>query len=260
MTRIALGIEYIGTQFRGWQSQYDPVRTVQGCVEAALSRVAAHPVTVTCAGRTDAGVHASGQVVHFDTTAVRPPSAWVRGGNAHLPVDVSIRWAQVVDVSFNARFSALSRHYRYLIDNRPQRSALQHERAYWYHYPLDTVRMQQAADYLLGEHDFSAFRAAECQAHHAWRRLDRLQISRSGDTLSIDVTANAFLHHMVRNIVGVLVPVGGGLKPAVWAQQVLQAQDRTQAGMTVPAHGLYLVAVHYPAHFGLTTTCHLPTD
>lgn len=251
MPRIALGLEYIGSEFHGWQSQQPGVRTVQGCVEAALSQIAAHPITVICAGRTDTGVHALGQVVHFDTAVQRPLSAWVRGTNVHLPPDVSIQWAQVVDSQFNARFSALARHYCYWISNTPYRSATHHQRAYSYQYPLDVTRMQMAANALLGEHDFTSFRAAECQARHAWRCIERLQVTRQGDLIRIDVIANAFLHHMVRNLVGVLIPVGGGLKPVEWAQAVLLARDRTQAGMTVPPDGLYLVGVHYPQQAGL---------
>lgn len=249
--RIALGVQYDGTGFRGWQTQSTGVRTVQASLERALARVADHPVSLICAGRTDAGVHAIAQVVHFDTQASRSIRAWVRGGNAHLPSDLSLSWACEVLEEFHARFSAQARRYRYLIYNHPQRSPLWHTRATWYYRPLDVVRMYEASRALIGEHDFSAFRAAECQAHHPVRKIQELTIERRGDGVLLEIEANAFLHHMVRNIVGVLLPIGTGDRPIEWVAEVLEGRDRTRAGITAPAEGLYLLAVRYPPQFGL---------
>ncbi|MFO1350041.1 MAG: tRNA pseudouridine(38-40) synthase TruA [Gammaproteobacteria bacterium] len=249
--RIALGIEYDGTDFRGWQSQQPGVRTVQGALEAALAKIANHPVEVVSAGRTDAGVHASGQVVHFDATVERPLRAWTLGANTQLPADVSVSWAQVVPDYFHARFSAHARRYRYVILNRPTRSALHRQRTTWWHRPLDSEAMQAAARELIGKHDFSSFRSAECQARSPVRELRRLEITRQGEFVILEAEANAFLHHMVRNIAGVLMAIGGGDQPSTWAREVLQARDRTQAGMTAPAAGLILIAVTYPDEFGL---------
>lgn len=249
--RIALGVQYDGTGFRGWQTQSAGVRTVQASLERALARVADHSVGLTCAGRTDAGVHAIAQVVHFDTQASRPVRAWVRGSNAHLPPDLSLSWACEVPEEFHARFSARARRYRYLIYNHPQRSPLWHTRATWYYRPLDVARMYEASRVLIGEHDFSAFRTAECQAHHPIRKIQELTIERRGDGVLLEIEANAFLHHMVRNIVGVLLAIGTGDRPVEWAMEVLKGRDRTRAGITAPAEGLYLLAVRYPPQFGL---------
>ncbi len=248
--RIALGIEYDGTHFAGWQSQAG-VRTAQGSVEDALSRVAAHRVAVTCAGRTDAGVHAQGQVVHFDTSARRALRGWLLGANANLPEDVSCQWAGIVPESFHARYSALARHYRYYVLVRMVRPALLRTRVCWQHRKLRPDRMQKAADLLIGEHDFSAFRALACQAKSPIRRIDRLEVGTYGDLICIDVVANAFLHHMVRNIVGVLLAIGRGEREPGWAHEVLQSRDRTQGGVTAPAGGLHLVRVVYPECFAL---------
>ncbi len=250
MTRIALGLEYDGAQFCGWQIQ-DGARSVQACVEQALSRVADHPVRVTCAGRTDAGVHAMGQVAHFDTGAARAPRAWVFGANTYLPHDVSVLWAQPVSDEFHARFSATARHYRYVILNRAVRPALGHTRASWCYRPLDVARMSQGAQYLIGEHDFSAYRAVACQAGHARRTVQRLQIARHGEFVVLEISANAFLHHMVRNIAGVLMEIGSGAREPVWAREVLDSRDRTVGGITAPPQGLTLTAVDYPERFGL---------
>lgn len=248
--RIALGIEYDGTAYNGWQRQSTGIG-VQSRVEEALSRVADEPVQAHCAGRTDAGVHASFQVVHFDSEAKRSRRNWLLGINSNLPADVCARWVAFVDESFHARYSAVSRTYTYLILNRLTRSALQRHRAWWVHRPLDDVRMQSAASFLVGEHDFSAFRAAGCQAATPRRNLSFIEVARRDEWLSITVTANAFLQHMVRNIVGVLVAIGSGDQPPEWARTVLESRDRTRAGVAAPPHGLTLVDVTYPSSFGL---------
>ena len=255
--RIALGVEYDGSEFAGWQRQ-GHARTVQETVERALSKVADHAVAVTCAGRTDAGVHAYGQVIHFDTTAQRTPFAWVMGTNANMPGDVSVRWAKGVEGSFNARFSAYARRYRYVILDRPIRPALNRRRVGWTFKPLNAEAMRAACPYLLGEHDFSSFRAAACQARHAIREVQYLDVGRTGDYLYVDVQANAFLHHMVRNIAGVLMSIGAGEKPPRWARDVLRARDRRAAAATAAPHGLYLVAVLYPEHFALPANVETP--
>jgi tRNA pseudouridine38-40 synthase len=256
--RVALGVQYDGSGFRGWQAQQPGTRTVQTVLEQALARVANHPVRLVCAGRTDAGVHGVGQVAHFDTTALRSERAWVLGGNAHLPLDISLNWARETPDDFHARFSALARRYRYLILNRPQRSALWRERATWHYWPLDAERMQRAGQALVGEHDFSSFRAAECQARHPIRDIYELTVRRQGDGVVLEVEANAFLHHMVRNIAGVLMTIGVGDRPVEWAREVLEQRDRTQAGVTAPAQGLYLAAVRYPEQFGLPAVTEIP--
>jgi tRNA pseudouridine38-40 synthase len=248
--RIALSVEYDGSAYCGWQLQaHGP--SVQAVLERALSGIADEPIRVSAAGRTDAGVHALGQVVHFDTTADRPLRAWLRGANTLLPADVRIIGAQPVAADFHARFSALSREYRYLILNRPQAPAVGHGRVAWEPRPLDADAMHAAAQSLLGERDFSAFRAAGCQSRSPWRNLMRLDVRRHGPWLVIDARANAFLHHMVRNLVGTLLAIGSGERPVGWAAEVLAGRDRTQAGRTAPAAGLYLAAVHYPPQYGL---------
>jgi len=250
VARIAVGIEYDGSAYCGWQAQ-PALASVQAVAEEALSRIAAAPVALVCAGRTDAGVHALGQVAHFDTEATRPMRSWVLGANSELPPDVSLRWALVVPEHFHARYSAEARTYRYLVLNRGVRSALQRARAAWVHRPLDVTAMAAAARALEGEHDFSAFRAAECQAKSPVRRLESLRVERQGERVWIEATANAFLHHMVRNLVGVLLQVGRGEAEPGWAAQVLAGRDRTRAAATAPAHGLYLWHVRYPPEFAL---------
>ncbi|MFO1371930.1 MAG: tRNA pseudouridine(38-40) synthase TruA [Candidatus Competibacteraceae bacterium] len=251
--RVALGVQYDGAEFRGWQAQRPGVRTVQACLEQALAQVANHPIHLVCAGRTDAGVHGVGQVVHFDTVALRSARSWVLGGNANLPLDLSLSWACAVPDEFHARFSALSRRYRYLIYNQPYRSALWRQRATWCYCPLDVGQMDTAGQMLVGEHDFSSFRAAECQARHPIREIYQLTVQRHGDLVVLEVEANAFLHHMVRNIAGVLMAIGAGEQPLEWAREVLEHRDRTQGGVTAPAEGLYLLAVRYPERFALPT-------
>ncbi|HLJ37410.1 MAG TPA: tRNA pseudouridine(38-40) synthase TruA [Steroidobacteraceae bacterium] len=248
--KIAVGVEYDGAAFAGWQTQRS-VRTVQRTLEGALGSIAAEAVSVVCAGRTDAGVHARGQVVHFDTQAQRAPRSWMLGANSELPPDVAVTWALPVPAHFHARYSAEARTYRYLILNRSARSALAAQRAAWVARELDADRMTQAATLLLGEHDFSAFRSAECQAKSPVRRLERLGVVRRGDWVLIEAVANAFLHHMVRNIAGLLIAVGKGDQPPAWAGAVLEGRDRTRAAATAPADGLYLWEVRYPQAFGL---------
>jgi tRNA pseudouridine38-40 synthase len=250
MGRIAVGIEYDGSSFCGWQEQRG-APSIQVAAETALGRVADEPVALICAGRTDSGVHARGQVAHFDTAAIRRSRAWLLGANTHLPPTVSLRWALPVPDHFHARYSAVTRVYRYLVLNRAARSALAQARALGVHRPLDAAAMQAAADHLVGQHDFSAFRAAECQARSPVRRLDRLQVVRSGDWVTIDVEANAFLHHMVRNIVGLLLLVGRGEAPPHRAREQLESRERSTGAATAPAHGLYLWQVHYAPEFGL---------
>ena len=248
--RIAIGIEYDGTAYNGWQRQRSGVG-IQERVEQSLSAVADEAVEVTCAGRTDAGVHASGQVAHFDTTARRSFRGWLLGANSNLPDDINVTWVQRVSDDFNARFSALSRSYRYLILNRLVRSSLYRHRAWWLYQPLDAERMHEAAQALLGEHDFSAFRAAGCQASGPVREISAISVCRQQDWVVLEVTANAFLQHMVRNIAGTLAAIGAGEQAADWAAAVLQGRDRKRAGIAAPPHGLTLVEVRYPAEFEL---------
>jgi tRNA pseudouridine38-40 synthase len=248
--RIALGIEYDGTAYNGWQRQKNAIG-VQTLVEEAITHVANEPIETVCAGRTDTGVHATAQVVHFDSSAERSGSGWLLGVNTNLPDDINASWAASVDDDFHARFSARSRTYRYLILNRRTRSALNRNRAWWIYESLDEQAMQQAAAYLLGEHDFSAFRAAGCQASTPVRKIITLQVSRTGDWLAVTVTANAFLQHMVRNITGLLVAIGKGNEEPAWAKSVLENRDRTQGGAAAPAHGLTLIDVEYPEQFNL---------
>lgn len=248
--RLAAGIEYDGTAYNGWQ-RVDAGIGIQEKVELALGRVADHQIEAVCAGRTDAGVHATGQVVHFDSDARRAERSWLLGTNSNLPADISVRWVCPVERDFHARYSATARTYRYLILNRLVRSALFRHRAWWVHEPLSEAAMHEAGQSLLGEHDFSAYRASGCQSRTAVRALSRLDVERRDDWILITVTANAFLQHMVRNLTGVLVAIGRGDRPAGWARQVLEGRDRKAGGVAAPAHGLTLVAVDYPSRFGL---------
>lgn len=244
--RVVLILEYDGSKFYGWQSQQAGLRCVETLVAKAVSQVANHPVELVCAGRTDAGVHASHQVVHFDTSAVRSERSWVLGINTALPADVSLQWVTQAPATFHARFSAVSRRYRYIIYNRPVRTAHLAKRVTWHYHRLDADLMHQAAQLLLGEQDFSAFRASGCQSRTPNRNIHFIQVARFGDYVVVDVQANAFLHHMVRNITGSLMRVGQGEAPVEWIAEVLAGRDRRLGGVTAPPDGLYLVDVNYP--------------
>lgn len=248
--RIALGIEYDGTGYNGWQRQRTGTG-VQQRVEEALTKVANHKVEITCAGRTDSGVHATAQVVHFDTNAERSSRGWILGINSNLPDDISICWAQQVSDDFHARFSAVSRRYQYQILNRLIRPALQRHRAWWIYERLDASRMHEAAQRLRGEHDFSAFRAAGCQASRPVREIRDIAVRREGDRITLEITANAFLQHMVRNIIGTLAAIGTGEEPVEWIDEVLASRDRKHGGIAAPPHGLTFIGVDYPAEFNI---------
>lgn len=260
--RIALGIEYDGSAFAGWQWQPEK-RTIQAAVETALGRVANAPVRVICAGRTDAGVHATEQVVHFDTEICRKPYSWLMGANTALPEDVRVLWVREVAEGFHARYSAIARFYRYVILNRPMKSALRRRQVTWHYAPLDIEPMRQGAALLIGEHDFSSFRAQDCQSKSPNRFLHFIHVSREEDKVIIDLCANAFLHHMVRNIAGVLIDIGAGKHPPEWAGEVLAARSRKAGGVTAPADGLYFAGICYPERFGIARHPifqHLPKD
>jgi tRNA pseudouridine38-40 synthase len=250
MSRVAVGLEYDGTAFSGWQ--YQPhARTVQGDLQSALARVAAHPVALTAAGRTDAGVHALAQVAHFDTDVERTERAWVYGANSEAEADVRVLWARPVPADFHARYSALSRTYRYLILDTPLRPSLDRHRVCWSRLPLDATAMHAAAQVFAGDHDFAAFRAAECQSRSTVRRVLAIEVVRETGLIAVTVRANAFLHHMVRNLAGALIAVGKGERDEEWLREVLASRDRTRAGVTAPAQGLYFTAVEYPETYGL---------
>lgn len=250
MMKIALGVEYNGAAYFGWQRQKE-VNSVQQELEQALSVVANSPVEVLCAGRTDAGVHGTGQVVHFETNAERKMVAWTMGANANLPSDIAVRWATEVSEDFHARFSASARRYRYIIYNHKLRPGILSAGVSHYHVDLDEKKMHEAGQYLLGENDFTSFRAAHCQSRSPWRNVMHLNVARYGQYIVVDIKANAFVHHMVRNIVGSLMVVGRGEQPIEWIDWLLQSKDRTLAGATAKAEGLYLVSVDYPEIFGL---------
>ncbi|MEW5249064.1 tRNA pseudouridine(38-40) synthase TruA [Microbulbifer discodermiae] len=249
--RYALGVEYCGARLHGFQKQRSASRTVQAFLEQALSSIAAMPTAVVCAGRTDAGVHATNQVVHFDTSAQRPLRAWVQGVNTLLPDEVRVGWAAEVAPQFHARFSATARSYRYLIHSAPVRSALSSAEVTWTRHPLDLGAMRRGAAHLLGCHDFTSFRASQCQARNPVREITRLDIAQLGPLIVLEIRANAFLHHMVRNISGALMSVGRRERAPEWIAEVLAARDRTRAGVTAPPFGLYLVEVEYPEEFPL---------
>jgi len=249
--KFALGVEYDGSRYHGWQRQKSTPLTVQEHVEKALSVLAAHNVAVTCAGRTDAGVHAYEQVVHFETDKQREMHHWVLGANSNLPADIRITWIKPVKGDFHARFSAAARYYRYEILNRWVKSALHRNHVTTVFQPLDETLMQQGANFLIGEHDFSSFRAQGCQAKSPIKRIHSISISRTSDKISIDIIASAFLHHMVRNIVGTLLPIGRNEKEPEWVKDVLEAKDRKQAGATALPNGLYFKGVYYPKEHGL---------
>ncbi len=250
LSRIALGIEYNGSHYCGWQRQKDVI-SVQGRLEEALSKIAAEPISVLCAGRTDTGVHATGQVVHFETSSERKEAAWTMGANTHLPSDIAVRWCKPVDDEFHARFSAAARRYRYVIFNHRYRPAILSNGITHFHYPLDEKRMHEAAQTLLGEHDFTSFRALQCQSKTPWRNVMHVNVSRHGNYVVVDIKANAFLHHMVRNIVGSLLEIGRGNQGIDWLGHLLALKDRTKAAATAKAEGLYLVGVDYPEKFAL---------
>jgi tRNA pseudouridine38-40 synthase len=253
--RVAAIVEYDGTEYAGWQSQ-DHSSSIQDAVQAAVSFVAGHPVVVICAGRTDSGVHATGQVIHFDTSAIRTPRAWVLGANTKLSPSIALQWAGEVSIGFHARHKAVRRTYRYCILNRSARSALQRTRTAWIHRPLDAAAMHAAAQTLIGEHDFCAFRSVECQSKTTVRRVERIEVRRDGDYVWLEITANAYLHHMVRNIVGTLLDVQREADPKGAMTRVLAGANRRFAGATAPAAGLYLWRVDYPANFGIPTPDH----
>jgi len=257
MRRIALGVEYDGSRYFGWQRQLKNP-SVQERLEQAISKVADHAVLTFCAGRTDTGVHASNQVVHFDTDALRAPIAWVRGVNSYLPLDIRVLWMHDVPCEFDARKSALSRRYCYVMVNRGVSPGIMRHGVTWVLPRLDVNAMQRAAQYLLGKHDFSSFRGAHCQAKTATRTISTINIHSFGDNIIVDITANAFLYHMVRNIVGTLMMVGRGKCDETWVKDVLAAKDRRLAGHTAPPTGLYLVDVRYPSHFQLPAPVRMP--
>ncbi|RYV01874.1 tRNA pseudouridine(38-40) synthase TruA [Shewanella sp. OPT22] len=246
--RIALGIEYDGNRYFGWQRQRE-VDSVQAQLEKTLSKIANEPIQIQCAGRTDAGVHATGQVVHFETTAERPITAWTLGVNANLPNDIAVRWATEVDETFHARFSATARRYRYIIYNDNLRPGIHRHGVSHYHGDIDETLMHQAAQDLLGEHDFTSFRAIQCQSNTPFRNIHHVKVSRHSKFIVIDIAANAFLHHMVRNIVGSLLEIGMSRQPLTWMKTLLNLKDRNQAAPTAKAAGLYLVDVTYPEEF-----------
>ena len=251
--RYALGLEYDGSKFLGWQIQSQEP-TVQGCLERAVAKVANHQARVTCCGRTDAGVHALGQVAHFDSEATRSERSWILGLNSQLSTGISVLWVRQVDDSFHARFSAFSRRYRYLILNRWIRPALEAKRTAWCRTPLDADKMHEAAQLLLGEHDYSSFRAGACQARHAVREIQEIAVGRSGDVVTLEISANGFLYHMVRNIAGSLMRIGRGDESMDWLRQLLEARDRSKAAPTAAPEGLYFVGARYPKQHGLPET------
>ncbi|WP_338367152.1 tRNA pseudouridine(38-40) synthase TruA [uncultured Pseudoalteromonas sp.] len=251
--RVALGVEYNGARYSGWQRQ-SHVNSVQQEVETALSRICNHPVEIVCAGRTDAGVHGTGQVIHFETHAPREMVAFTMGMNTLLPKDIAIRFAQPVNEDFHARFSATARRYRYVIYNYAYRGAVMNEGVTHFHHPLDETKMQEACQYLIGEHDFTSFRALHCQANTANRTIHHLSVQRQGDYVIIDIKANAFLHHMVRNITGCLMDIGLHKQQPVWLKELLDLKERAKASATAKAAGLYLVDVDYPEHFNIPKT------
>lgn len=248
--RIVLGLEYRGAGFCGWQSQSSGCG-VQDVLEAAVSAIAGQAIVVNAAGRTDTGVHAAFQVAHFDTSAKRPLTAWVRGVNSHLPAGVAVLWAREIGEEFHARFAAMQRGYRYVLLNHPVRPGLNSGLIGWHHRPLDAAAMNLAAGQLIGRHDFSAFRAAECQAKSPVKDLRLAHVERRGDYLLCDFRADGFLHHMVRNLMGCLIQVGAGARSPAWMREILESRDRTLAAPTFEAAGLYLTHIRYPAHFAL---------
>ncbi len=248
--RYALGIEYNGTRYHGWQKQ-ENAQSLQTALEKAIAQIANHPIATICAGRTDAGVHALQQVVHFDTTSVRDDHAWLLGINRFLPKDMSVTWIRAVPDHFHARYSATARRYAYVLHLAPVRSSVLAEYVTSIHRSLNIAAMQHASQYLVGEHDFTSFRAQECQAKTPCRTIQHLTLTQRGPLLIVDIKANAFLHHMVRNIVGTLLVVGRGEQPPTWVETLLHAKDRRLSGMTAPATGLHFIGVDYPHEFAI---------
>ncbi|MEM6604684.1 MAG: tRNA pseudouridine(38-40) synthase TruA [Pseudomonadota bacterium] len=259
-SRVALCVEYDGSPFAGWQRQpqHQALQTVQGCVEAALTKIAAAPVTLSCAGRTDTGVHATAQWVHFDPPVSRSLKAWLVGANAQLPKEVRLVRALGAPADFHARHSAVMRQYDYLIHNSASASALLAERVLWHRRTLDAAAMDDALKPLIGENDFSSFRAASCQSRSPMRYLAAASVESQGTLLRVRLRANAYLHHMVRNIVGSLLEVGQGSQTRQWLGELLELRDRTRAGPTAPPHGLYLTQVEYPERFAIPQIGALP--
>lgn len=255
--RYALAVEYDGTDFHGWQKQH-AIPSVQAELEKAIAQIAAHPIETICAGRTDKGVHALQQIIHFDSTAIRSDYAWLRGINRYLPPTISVHWIKSVPDDFHARYSATARRYVYVIHNSPIRPSLTRHRVTWVYRPLNVIAMRQAANYLLGEHDFSSFRGSDCQAITTQRTVYHLELIQQGSLLMLDIKANAFLHHMVRNIAGSLIAVGLGAKAPSWIAEVLAACDRRAAATTAHPQGLYFTDVDYPAEFQLPKLNLLP--
>ena len=251
LVRVALCLEYAGTYFKGFQKQASAANTIQAELDAALSFVADEPITTVCAGRTDAGVHACAQVVHFDTKALRAEKAWVAGVNSRLPAQIRVRWAREIAADFHARFSAQSRTYRFIFYSNPVRSAILQGLVTWTSYPLQLLPMQRAAQALIGKHDFSSFRAANCQASSPIREIETLELYQRGSMIVMQIQANAFLYHMVRNIAGMMIEIGRGAKPSSWAGRLLQQRDRSSCAATARPDGLYFVKVTYPDHFSL---------
>lgn len=249
--RVVLGIEYLGVNYKGWQLQTNGVITVQGVLEQAISKVANAPVSLVCAGRTDAGVHALEQVVHFDTLADRSLIEWIRGTNTYLPSDIGVSWARIVSEDFHARFKAFSRRYQYIIYNNSIGPVYLNKQVTWISFPLQINKMQEAGRSLIGNHDFNAFRSTQCQAKSSLRELYSLDIKKYEEIIIIDLCANGFLHHMVRNIVGVLIPIGAGNRPISWVDRVLNSRSRSEGGITAPPYGLYLTKIKYDSRFNL---------
>ncbi len=250
MSNIALGIEYLGSNYCGWQRQ-SHAKSVQQTLEQVLSKIADEPIQVNCAGRTDTGVHATGQVVNFHCTKERPKKAWILGANTQLPNDIAVRWVKTVPTDFHARFSAVARRYRYLIANTKAKPAILHSGLTWVRQSLDIDAMNEACQYFPGEQDFSAFQASSCQSSTAMRNIHHLKVSKQDEYCIIDIKANAFLHHMVRNIAGTLITIGRGHKPSSWTNELLVSKNRNLAAATASPNGLYLVDVDYPEEFDI---------
>lgn len=256
--RVVLGVEYDGSEFFGWQWQPNDLRTVQNELQIALSKVANQDVRIQCAGRTDTGVHATAQVVHFDTDVDRNSRAWIYGTNSFLPHDITVKWVKILNQDFHARFSATARTYQYYIYNNPVRPSLMRTAITWQYRPLNHELMHEAAQHLIGEHNFSSFRAIDCQSKTPFRNIERFEVTRHRDMICVEVKANAFLHHMVRNMVGTLMLVGAGKHPPEWVKEVLESQKRSAAGETAPSYGLYLIKVDYPGEFDLPDEAQAP--